>query len=62
MNSSSSLLVPFFTLFFKDSLAGFMFIAFVLSGFYFLDPDILGNPDNLIKANPLSTPEHILPE
>jgi ubiquinol-cytochrome c reductase cytochrome b subunit len=27
-----------------------------------LDPDILGNPDNLIKANPLSTPEHILPE
>ena len=28
----------------------------------FLDPDIFGNADNLITANPLSTPLHTPPE
>ena len=43
-----------------------MFVSYVIFLFivYFLfkDPDILGNADNLIIANPLSTPTHILPE
>ena len=28
----------------------------------YMDGDILGNEDNLEVANPLSTPEHIVPE
>jgi quinol-cytochrome oxidoreductase complex cytochrome b subunit len=28
----------------------------------FFYPDLLGHPDNLIPANPYSTPQHIVPE
>jgi len=35
-------------------------IAFVYITFF--EPDLLGHPDNYIKADPLSTPAHIVPE
>jgi len=28
----------------------------------FFEPDLLGHPDNYIKADPLATPAHIVPE
>ncbi len=45
----------------KDSfgLAAFIFV-FAVFVFYF--PNMLGHPDNYIPANPLVTPEHIVPE
>jgi len=39
-----------------------MAMLFVLSGLVFFYPDLLGHPDNLIPANPYSTPQHIVPE
>jgi ubiquinol-cytochrome c reductase cytochrome b/c1 subunit len=44
---------PYYTI--KD---GFALIA----GFVFYGPDALGHPDNYIPANPLQTPQHIVPE
>jgi len=32
------------------------------SYFVFLNPNILGHPDNYIEANPMVTPAHIVPE
>jgi len=42
----------------------FFFWGFVLffSYFIFLDPNVLGHPDNYIEANPMVTPAHIVPE
>uniref|UniRef100_A0AAU8HNF6 Cytochrome b n=1 Tax=Brachiopoda sp. TaxID=3230945 RepID=A0AAU8HNF6_9BILA len=50
---------PFFT--FKDLLGALIFIMTLLliSTLY---PFLLSDPDNFIKANPLSTPVHIMPE
>lgn len=43
------------------------FFLFALSGIFFFylvffEPNLLGHPDNFIKANPLVTPAHIVPE
>jgi len=42
----------------------FFFWAFfgIFSYFIFLDPNVLGHPDNYIEANPMVTPAHIVPE
>nr|AZQ21933.1 cytochrome b [Arcoscalpellum epeeum] len=50
---------PYFS--FKDSL-GFVLAAFFLLIIILYYPYELGDPDNFIPANPLSTPEHIKPE
>nr|UKO32992.1 cytochrome b [Stenochironomus sp. 2CZ] len=50
---------PFYS--FKDIL-GFLFLFFFFSFICLLMPYILGDPDNFIPANPLSTPPHIQPE
>ena len=34
----------------------------IFAGFVFFSPNILGHSDNYIQANPLQTPEHIVPE
>lgn len=39
-----------------------MAMLFVFSCLVFFYPDLLGHPDNLIPANPYSTPQHIVPE
>ncbi len=50
---------PYYTV--KD---GFALSAFVIvfAVFVFYMPDALGHPDNYIPANPMVTPEHIVPE
>ena len=45
----------------KDLLAMLVFIL-IFFGFVFYAPNFLGHPDNYIPANPLVTPEHIVPE
>jgi quinol-cytochrome oxidoreductase complex cytochrome b subunit len=46
---------------FKDIL-GVVFILLGFSLMVFFYPEVLGHTDNYIKANPLVTPEHIVPE
>jgi len=41
---------------------GFIVFAFIFSIFLFFFPNLLGHSDNYIPANPLVTPEHIVPE
>ena len=54
--------VPFHIYFtIKDSY-GFIILSIVLSTFIFYNPNILGDPENFINANPLVTPIHIMPE
>ena len=46
---------------FKDLITIFIFI-FVLSLFVFFMPNVLGDSDNYIMANPMQTPPAIVPE
>ena len=46
---------------FKDLITVFIFI-FVLSVFVFFMPNVLGDSDNYIMANPMQTPPAIVPE
>nr|QOI10561.1 cytochrome B [Potamon fluviatile]QOI10567.1 cytochrome B [Potamon fluviatile] len=50
---------PYFT--FKDVVGFIVLITFLLT-LSMLNPYMLGDPDNFIPANPLSTPAHIQPE
>ena len=50
---------PYYTI--KDVFAIVVFLT-VFSCFIFFFPNVLGHPDNYIPANPLVTPEHIVPE
>ena len=50
---------PYFVL--KDTLSFVFFIIFFIFFLYFL-PNQLGHPDNYTQANPMVTPEHIVPE
>lgn len=50
---------PYFTI--KD-IYGLVLFLIVFSYFVFFDPVYLGHPDNFIPANPLVTPNHIVPE
>lgn len=59
--NNHSFLILFFLLFFKDAFVSYVIPLFI-SFYLFWDPDIFSNADNLITANPLSTPTHILPE
>ena len=45
----------------KDGLALVVFLV-IFAGFVFFVPNLLGHTDNYIQANPLQTPEHIVPE
>jgi quinol-cytochrome oxidoreductase complex cytochrome b subunit len=50
---------PYYTV--KDMFGLGVFLLFYLA-FVFFAPNYLGHPDNYIKANPLVTPPHIVPE
>ncbi len=50
---------PYYTM--KDGFGVVVFLI-VFAGFAFFAPDYLGHPDNYIPADPLVTPEHIVPE
>ena len=60
--NNNTLILSFYPYVFKDLYSSFSTIGIVLSLFLYLDPDILGNSDNQIIANPLITPSNILPE
>ena len=50
---------PYYTI--KDGFALVLF-AIVFAALVFYGPNTLGHPDNYIPANPLQTPQHIVPE
>nr|WNH19838.1 cytochrome b [Stomias danae] len=50
---------PYFS--YKD-LLGFAILLLALTSFALFSPNLLGDPDNFIPANPLVTPPHIKPE
>lgn len=50
---------PYYTI--KDLLGIALFLV-VFSYFVFFQPNALGDPDNYIPANPMVTPNHIVPE
>jgi ubiquinol-cytochrome c reductase cytochrome b subunit len=50
---------PYYTA--KDGFGLVVFLIFYLS-LVFFSPNALGDPDNYIVANPMATPEHIVPE
>jgi len=50
---------PYYTI--KDMFGLGVFLIVYL-GFVFFAPDFFGEPDNYIKANPMVTPPHIVPE
>ena len=60
--NNNTLIVSFYPFIFKDLYSSFITITIIISVFLYWDPDILGNSDNQIIANPLITPNNILPE
>ena len=53
--------IPFYPYFLVKDLLGFLTFLFVFSYLVFFEPDLLGHPDNYIRADPLSTPAHTAP-
>ena len=54
--------VNFGTYFASKDLLAFLFLLLVFAILVFFYPEYLGHPDNLVPANPYSTPAHIVPE
>ena len=54
--------ISFYPFIFKDFYISIITINIIISIFLYWEPDILGNSDNQIIANPLTTPNNILPE
>lgn len=54
--------IPFHPYFTYRDIVGFIIIIFILISLILINPNLLGDPDNFIPANPLVTPAHIQPE
>nr|ARH53764.1 cytochrome b [Carpelimus fuliginosus] len=54
--------IPFHPYFSYKDLLGYMIMIFMITYITLINPYMLGDPDNFIPANPLSTPVHIQPE
>ena len=54
--------ISFYPYFYVKDLIGWVFFAIFFSVFVYFYPNFLGQPDNYIPANPMSTPAHIVPE
>lgn len=54
--------VPFHPYFSYKDILGFAVMLASLVSLTLLNPNLLGDPDNFIPANPLVTPAHIQPE
>ena len=54
--------IPFYPYFLVKDVFGFLLFLFIFSYLVFFEPNLLGHPDNYIRANPLVTPPHIVPE
>nr|ABN47256.1 cytochrome b [Lichia amia]ABN47257.1 cytochrome b [Lichia amia] len=59
---SSPDMIPFHPYFSYKDLLGFVALLTALTSLALFAPNILGDPDNFIPANPLVTPPHIKPE
>lgn len=59
---SSADKIPFHWYFTIKDLVGFITILSALMALVLFSPNLLGEPDNFILANPISTPAHIVPE
>lgn len=55
-------LINFYPYFFYKDLFSYLVFLFVYFFVVFFYPNLLSHPDNYIKANPLVTPKHIVPE
>jgi ubiquinol-cytochrome c reductase cytochrome b subunit len=53
---------PFHIYFVTKDVYGFILLGILLSILIFFAPNMLGDPENFINANPLVTPIHIMPE
>ena len=60
--NNTTLIVSFYPFIFKDLLSSLIFLLPIISTFLYIEPDNLGNSDNQVVANPLITPNNILPE
>jgi ubiquinol-cytochrome c reductase cytochrome b subunit len=54
--------IPFHPYFTYKDIFGFIVLLIILTLLTLLNPNLLGDPDNFIPANPLVTPVHIQPE
>nr|QXG19177.1 cytochrome b [Drosophila buzzatii] len=54
--------IPFHPYFTYSDIVGFIIMIFALISLILINPNLLGDPDNFIPANPLVTPVHIQPE
>lgn len=54
--------IPFHPYYTVKDFFGLGVFAIVFAAFVFFAPNYMGHPDNYIPANPLSTPQHIVPE
>ena len=54
--------IPFHSYYSFKDLVGFLVLLFLLSCLVLFSPQLLGDPENFIPANPLVTPVHIQPE
>nr|YP_008593191.1 cytochrome b [Johnius belangerii]AGU46546.1 cytochrome b [Johnius belangerii]QBI38020.1 cytochrome b [Johnius sp. n. BL-2019] len=60
--SSDADKIPFHPYFTYKDLVGFAVLLICLASLALFTPNLLGDPDNFIPANPLVTPPHIKPE
>nr|ALS46299.1 cytochrome b [Glycinde armigera] len=60
--NSNSDKIPFHLYYTTKDIVGFVVMMFSLSMIVLFMPNILGDPENFIPANPLVTPIHIMPE
>jgi NADH/F420H2 dehydrogenase subunit C len=58
----NKMIISFYPYFYVKDLFGFIFLMLIFSYFVFFSPNTLGHPDNYIRANPIATPAHIVPE
>lgn len=60
--NSTSDKIPFHWYYSIKDIYGFVFLFALLFTLVIFAPNFLGEPDNFIPANPISTPAHIIPE
>jgi len=54
--------INFYPFFFIKDLFAFSIFLLVFGYFIFYNPEYLNHPDNYVKANPMKTPLHVIPE